>query len=95
MKVIGENGLLGLVTFIVLLYLVLREEKKLLKLRSGDEVIDGLTLGLFPATLGFLVVFNLAGDFFLIHKLMGTFWIALALILRYHVMWRGRSDGGA
>jgi O-antigen ligase len=86
LKVIGENGLLGLVTLIVLLYLVLREEKRLLRLCTGDDVIDGLTLGLFPATVGFLVVFNLAGDFFLIHKLMGTFWITLALILRYHVV---------
>ena len=95
MKVIGETGLLGLISFVVLLYLVLREEHRLLERRTGDGLIDGLTLGLFPATVGFLVVFNLAGDFFLIHKLMGAFWIILALILRYHFIDRGCRDGKA
>jgi O-antigen ligase len=95
LKVIGETGLLGLGTLFVLLYLVLREEKKLLGYRTGEDFIDGLTLGLFPATVGFLVIFNLAGDIFLIHKLMGTFWITLALLLRYHVIHRGQSDDRA
>ena len=95
LKVIGETGLLGIVTFIVLLYLILREEKKLLAGRTGDDFIDGMTLGLFPATVGFLVVFNFAGDFFLIHKLMGTFWIILALLLMYHSAERGVPNGRA
>jgi O-antigen ligase len=95
LKVIGETGLLGIVTLFALLYLVLREEKKLLRYRTGEDLIDGLTLGLFPATVGFLVIFNLAGDIFLIHKLMGTFWIMLALILRYHVIHRWQSGDRA
>ncbi len=89
-KVIGETGLLGITALVALLYLILREERRVLGRSTGDDLLDGLTLGLFPASVGFLVVFNLAGDFFLIHRLMGTFWIMLALILRYHSMGRGR-----
>lgn len=95
LKVVGETGLLGLIALIALLYLILREERRLLRRRTGDDLIDGLSLGLFPASVGFLVVFNLAGDFFLIHKLMGAFWIMLALILRYHSIDRERPDGRA
>jgi O-antigen ligase len=83
MKVLGEAGILGFGAFIWLLWVVLREEWRAICLAPKDDLVRGVTVGLLPATVACLIVFNLSGDFFLVHRFMGTFWIVLALVAAY------------
>jgi O-antigen ligase len=83
MKIIGEAGLLGLSTFVWLLYVILRSELRIFRTGIRDDFIRGITLGLFPATIGCLVIAEFSIDLFLTHRFMGTFWIVLALIWKY------------
>jgi O-antigen ligase len=88
MKIIGETGLIGLTAFIWLLYVILKCELRMFKARVKDDFIRGLALGLFPATVGCLVIAEFSIDLFLTHRFMGTFWLVLALMIKYV-----RSDG--
>lgn len=88
MKVIGEAGLIGLTTFVWLLYVILRCELRMFRAGIKDDFIRGITLGLFPATIGCLVIADFSIDLFLTHRFMGTFWLVLALMINY-----ARGDG--
>jgi hypothetical protein len=88
MKIIGETGLLGLTTFIWLLYVILKCELRMFRAGIKDDFIRGLALGLFPATVGCLVIADFSIDLFLTHRFMGTFWLVLALMINY-----ARSEG--
>jgi len=88
MKIIGEAGLLGLTTFVWLLYVILKCELRIFRARIKDDFIRGLALGLFPATVGCLVIAEFSIDLFLTHRFMGTFWLVLALMINY-----ARGDG--
>ncbi|MFH1314166.1 MAG: O-antigen ligase family protein [Candidatus Eisenbacteria bacterium] len=88
MKIIGEAGLIGLTTFVWLLYVILRCELRMFRAGIKDDFIRGLTLGLFPATIGCLVIADFSIDLFLTHRFMGTFWLVLALMINY-----ARGDG--
>lgn len=90
-KAMGEAGLLGLVSFLVLIYLVLRASWRTVADPPRDDFMRGIMVGFFPAAVGSLIVFNLAGDFITINRFIGAFWIALALILRYHEAGQGRG----
>jgi O-antigen ligase len=83
MKVIGESGLLGLTTFMWLLYVILRCELRILRAGIGDPFIRGIAVGLLPATVGCLVIASFSMDLFLTHRFMGTFWLVLALMINY------------
>jgi O-antigen ligase len=82
-KAAAETGLLGLGSFLVLIYLVLRASWRSVADPPRDDFMRGIMVGFFPAAVGALIVFNLAGDFITINRFIGVFWIALALILRY------------
>jgi O-antigen ligase len=90
-KVLGEAGILGFATFIVLIYIILKEEFKAILKAVKDDFVRGLCLGLLPATIACLSLFNLTGDYVLVHRFMGIFWIVLALVLKYS--WNVRHTG--
>ena len=97
MKVLGEAGIAGLAAFVWLLATILREEWRAIRARTDDGFVRGIAMGLLPATVGCLVVFELSGDFFLLHRFMGSFWIVLALTLKYCLgieVREGKSDSG-
>jgi putative inorganic carbon (HCO3(-)) transporter len=79
----AEAGLLGLGSFLILIWVILRASRKVAAARPRDDVVRGVTVGLLPAAVGTLIVFNLAGDFMTTTRSIGVFWIALALLLRY------------
>ena len=83
MKVLGEAGILGFGAFIVLIYTILKEEARALRTSVRDDFVRGMSMGLLPATVACLVIYNLTGDYVLVHRFMGVFWIVLALILKY------------
>jgi O-antigen ligase len=83
MKILGEGGIVGTAAFAWFLATVLREQWSIIKRRFADDFIRGIAMGLLPATVACLIVFNISNDFFLLHRFMGTFWIVLALLLQY------------
>ena len=88
----AEAGLVGLTTYLVLLYFLMRTSWRLVKSPPADDFMRGIVTGLFPA-LGAIIVFNMAGDSMSIHRFMGVFWIALALTLQYCSGEGGRPEG--
>jgi O-antigen ligase len=82
-KVLAESGALGFAAFAGLFYVILREEWRILRRRPRDAFMRGIVTGMFPASIACLVVYNLTGDFFGVHRFMGVFWIVLALVLKY------------
>jgi O-antigen ligase len=83
MKTLGEGGLLGFLAFVGFLYILLRTEWRSVKAGIDDDFVRGIAYGLLPATVACLIVFNLSGDFFGVHRFMGSFWIVLAMVLKY------------
>lgn len=83
MKALGETGIIGLGAFLWLLLTMLRAEWRAARARIDDDLVRGVAFGLLPATVACVAVFNLSGDLFTLHRFMGTFWIVLALVLRY------------
>ncbi len=83
MKILGEAGILGFTAFIFLMYTVFKEEIKAVLVPIEDDFVRGLCVGLVPASVACLPISNLTGDYMLVHRFMGVFWIVLALILKY------------
>jgi len=83
MKLLGESGIVGLGSFVWLLYTILKQELKAVRVGADDALVRGIAIGLVPATVACLIVFNFAGDMFGVHRFMGSFWIVLALTQRY------------
>jgi O-antigen ligase len=79
----AEAGIVGLGTFLILVFFILRALRRSAAYPFGDDFMRGVAVGFFPAAFGSLVVFNLAGDFLAVHRFIGVFWIGLALLLRY------------
>lgn len=79
----AESGIVGLAVFLLLVLLILRASWRLVLNPPRDDFMRGIVVGFFPAAVGSLIVFNLAGDFLSVHRFIGVFWIALALILQY------------
>jgi O-antigen ligase len=82
-KILAESGILGFGAFIWLLFVMVRKEWHIIRLRIKDDFMRGISFALLPATVGCLIVFDLSGDHFLLHRFMATFWIVLALMIRY------------
>jgi O-antigen ligase len=82
-KMLSQGGILSFAAFVALLYYILKAEWNALKRRVSDRLMKGILLGVFPATVACLLVYNFSGDFFGVHRFMGVFWIVLALVLKY------------
>jgi O-antigen ligase len=91
MKLLGEAGIVGLASFMWLIYMIFAQEWRAVKARVDDGLVRGMAIGLVPATVACLIIFNFAGDMFGVHRFMGSFWIVLALTQRYCL--GGSADG--
>jgi putative inorganic carbon (HCO3(-)) transporter len=89
----AEAGLLGLGSFLVLIWVILRASWRSAAAHPRDDVVRGVAVGFVPATVGCLIVFNITGDFMTVSRFIGVFWIALALLLRYMSDYEGPSAG--
>ncbi|MFN0149858.1 MAG: O-antigen ligase family protein [bacterium] len=56
-----------------------------------DEAVRTLALALYGATVGLLGVMSLATDSFLVHRVMGLYWVLFATVVAAH---RARRVGG-
>lgn len=82
-KVLAETGIVGLVAFLAVLYVIIKREWQAIGASTRSDFVGGVAIGLLPATVACLVVFELSGDHFLSHRFMTNFWIVLALVLKY------------
>jgi len=82
-KVLAEMGIAGFIAFIAVLYMIIKREWRCIRTEAGNDFVGGVAVGLLPATLATLVVFQLSGDHFLNHRFMINFWIVLALVLKH------------
>lgn len=92
-KALAETGIIGFAAFLILILVILRVSWRGLANPPQDDFVRGIAVGFLPMAVGTLVVFNLAGDFMSIHTTMGTFWIVLALLLKYRSADGIDSDG--
>jgi O-antigen ligase len=83
-RALVETGVLGFVLFLVLLVLSLRWLSRSYD-RAGDPDTRSLALGLYGATIGLLVVANFATDTFLVHRVMGLYWVLFGSLVAVHV----------
>lgn len=64
--------------------------------RAQDESLRALALALYGATIGLLGVMSLATDSFLVHRVMGLYWVLLATVVAAHRAQRTAGEyGGA
>ena len=82
-KVLAEMGIAGFIAFIAVLYMIIKREWRCIRTEAGNDFVGGVAVGLLPATLATLVVFQLSGDHFLNHRFMINFGIVLALVLKH------------
>jgi O-antigen ligase len=80
MKVTVENGLLGLVLFLLLLWKMTREAITLMR-SSKDPFFRGLGLG-FGAMMVCVVVVNCFGDRWMFQQVTAYMWAVLGLVCR-------------
>lgn len=92
-KVAAEAGILGFVVFLAMVYIILRASWLHAAAPPRDDFMRGVVVAFFPAAVGSLIVFNLAGDFLSLHRFMGVFWIVLALMLQYCSADESGTDG--
>ena len=76
--VIGELGLLGLAAFLWMQGSLLSVSRRTFKL-AEDPLAKGLSLGFFAGFIGLLVQ-SLAGNIFIIVRIMEPFWLLAAII---------------
>lgn len=93
MKAMAETGILGIGAFLILILTILHASWRNIKSPPRDDFMRGVVVGFFPAAVGNLIVFNLAGDFMSIHTSMGVFWIVLALLIQYCSASESGPDG--
>jgi len=85
-KMLVERGLIGFITFIVLLIIVWKLVSRTLVWDDGDELINGVVLGMCGSIVA-LLMSNMFGDRFSHYPVMTSFWVFIALISVID-MWR-------
>lgn len=78
-RVAIETGLLGMLTFLILQTQILRSIRQTYRWQD-DPVAKGLAYGMFAAMIG-LIVHSFGTISFLIVRIMGPFWLLLALTM--------------
>ena len=81
-RVFIETGILGLITFIMLIVILFRELKRILKLCRGDPLFEPITIGLIGALVG-LIFHSIGTNTFIIVRIMEPFWFLVAMALLY------------
>jgi len=83
-KILVEQGVVGLAFFLILIMLLLRQSWQLL--RSGDDPLgQGLGLGLF-AGIFVLLVNNMFGDRWTYLEMSAYFWVFAGLVVRMNLL---------
>lgn len=90
-RVINETGLVGVLTFFYLFYAILKYLFSSYKNRK-DPFSRSLSLGLFCATIGFLV-HGLGASTFLLVRVVEPYMMLLALLVSYNRMTEGEARG--
>ena len=78
-RVIAESGLLGVVTFGIMVFAIFRLGYKVMK-TSSDGLYRGLSMGLFAGLVG-LMVHGLGANTFIIVRIMEPFWLLVGLVV--------------
>ncbi|MFX0205358.1 MAG: O-antigen ligase family protein [Candidatus Hodarchaeota archaeon] len=84
LKILAEQGLIGITLFLVFIYLAFKTGWQLFK-TANDRFLKGLGLG-FTACVIASALANLAGDRWTYYNLMGFFWVFLALVVRGNII---------
>jgi O-antigen ligase len=80
MKTLGEAGALGVFALLWMILAVLRETMRSLRFPAEGSLVRGARVGMAAASFALLIVFNTAGDFVNLHRLMGVYWVLLAVL---------------
>jgi O-Antigen ligase len=80
MRSLGETGLIGLGLFLWVVVSILVWLRKAWRSELDGEM-RALCVGLYAASFGLLIVMNLGGDMFLLHRVMGLYWLLLGSIV--------------
>jgi putative inorganic carbon (HCO3(-)) transporter len=78
-KMLVERGVIGFLTFLILLGILWRMVKRNLDWRDDDNIVNGLMLGMGGAIVA-LMLGNMFGDRFSHYPIMASFWAFIALI---------------
>ncbi len=81
LRVLLETGLLGLTTFLMLLWAVLRQARFTYR-EVKDPLFRGVALGFFVGTLG-MMAHGLMANTFIIVRVMEPFWLLTALVVAF------------
>jgi len=84
MKVLAEQGIIGMILLLMLFWLALKSTLRLYK-ESKDDLLKGLGLG-FLGCIAATIVNNIFGDRWTYLQLGSYFWIIMALIARGNIM---------
>ena len=82
-KILTEAGLLGIGTFLWLLFTFLRLQWKIALKAGRGDFISAIAKSLPAATVACIVIPNLAMDTIWTHRFMGVYWIITALIKKW------------
>jgi O-antigen ligase len=83
MKILAEQGLLGITIFIIYAGTLLTQSYRLFK-RSVSKLGQGIGLGFFTATVIHLTG-GIAGDQTLYYNFMAIFWVFMGIVARYNI----------
>jgi O-antigen ligase len=83
-KVATELGVVGLAAWLWFLGALVAESVRLGRAACRAEAGGAfdVVIGLAPATVALLLVMNLTGDFLLVHRVMGVYWLTFGFLLR-------------
>ncbi len=79
MKTLVETGALGLISFGMLLYAILRETKKAYKC-TDDKFLKGVAMGAYAGVLA-MILHATGANTFIIVRIMEPFWFLMAIVI--------------
>lgn len=84
MKVLAEQGIIGMIIFLMLFWLALKSAWRLYK-DSSDDLLKGLGLGFLGCIVATMTT-NIFGDRWTYLQLAAYFWVFLALVVRGNII---------
>lgn len=82
-RFLAETGIVGMASFVFLIVMILKTSWSVANQQIDDFFMRGIAKALLPATLSCLVIFNASGDYFIVHRLMGAYWVVIAVMFKY------------
>ncbi len=92
-RALAETGPIGLGLLVWLIVAILSWLRGAYRRESAPQ-IRALALGLYGSTVGLLIVMNLGGDMFVLHRVMGIYWVLLGGLVSVHLTSSRRSSVG-